>query len=960
MKHIFKFFSKMAICMALVCPVAVSCYDDSALRQEIEDIKNQLMDLEEKMNAEIKALNELINGSVLVTEVSTDENNLTTIKFSDGTTIQLYDKGNLKSNVTYITTAGVDYWAYIDETGKRKFFLNENGERIPVASETPEVITIDGDTYIVIGGVQYPLSGNSVFSDYELVKNELTDEVYAVTFTFGEDMSFTVAVDGAASFLFVQNEGWSQVAISDYFVPAGLTSSVQYQAYGVVDFIVQAPDGWKWAKYEDPFMGNGFNITAPAAELIESGAAAGKGDFKVMAVLEGGKAMMATLEVTTAPFKVFSGSFGKANIKKNNGLQKYVYGLCEESQFDEDAVYAKALEVIDMYDYPAGYGVEFYDLVDYPLADIAQTSVTPGAKYVLWALPAFYDMVEETYFMKEGTFVKEIVRNVELTMEIVNEFARDAIIDIEIKGVESYYFGVTPKEVYFAEDVANLLNYGYYTPVDELEYNGSVFELAGEISSPATEYVAWLAVAEEGKTYAAKDLAVCEFETRELTPGSAVKVVAEVEASAFDIEASLTAEGGEMIYYTFLASAAAAKYEDDAARAAYLFEKGVYAPVGMDVVARASDFISNMKPKMNLVLFALATDSEGKYSEVLVQVCSTTELQYNDIVITVENILNSPEQMELKISATGGEVVEYLYWLGMTSDNFWKSPNVLGGKLSSAQEYMYLNSTKSTFANIAEKYPIVDGVITMTDHMAGFQYVLVIMAKDASGMYSKATELKFTPYSVNIGDVVLKNDPKWEEAEPEIEWIVDRFTPQIGMMPGAYGFNITLPVNYTAYVLTGTDAYFVIGDEAAEPLSVEEKILAVIEFTDDARDSERVVDVDLYNEKGYPYGHEFYHYEHGDPMFGSAVLWANREAHENVCDCVEKDVEKDYHGIPYIQKHVLTFNTGEPVEFAQYQAIGSKTEVVDRVYVVLQDLDGNCYQAYEWDVPVEYFANAGN
>ena len=54
--------------------------------------------------------------------------------------------------------------------------------------------------------------------------------------------------------------------------------------------------------------------------------------------------------------------------------------------------------------------------------------------------------------------------------------------------------------------------------------------------------------------------------------------------------------------------------------------------------------------------------------------------------------------------------------------------------------------------------------------------------------------------------------------------------------------------------------------------------------------------------------------------------------------------------------HVLLFNDGNPIEFRQPSAIGSTEEVVDKVYIVLQDLEGTCYETYVYDVPVEYFA----
>ncbi len=947
----------MVLCAAVVCPMTMSCethepYDDSELRNQIDMLINKMYELENKMNTEIDALKALLNGKLLISDISTNtQTGVTTVTLSNGKELQLLPKTDLKSFVTYITSGGIDYWAYVDDAGAKQYFLNEKGEAIPVVSEMPEVITRDEEIFLVIGGQEYPLSGNSVFSDYELIKDELTGDVYAVTFTFGEGMSFTVTVDGAAGFMFVRNDAWSQVAISEQYIPEGMTSQVQYQAYGVVDYVLQIPDGWRVKAYEDPYLGTGFTVTAPATEHIASGIAAGEGELKVIAVLQGGKATVAKLDLTTKAFKEFGVSYGKATIKVNNGLYKYAYGVCAASSFDKDAIFAKAVENLNVYDYPAGYGMTFYDLVDEPLSNVMQADLVPGNSYVFWALPAIYDDKTDSYCLKENTFVTETFNYTTVKLDVVNQSIRDAKIDIEVSGAEGYYFGISPKDQFFAEDLIHYLNIpDYYTPKTEMIYSGSVFELAGVASEAGTEYVAWIVVAEEGKTYTAADLVTCEFATEDLQPGSTVKVTAEVTETAMDVVAHLAAAGGEKIYYSFIPASDASRYADDAARAAYLFEKGMYASAeGVD--AKASDFIQKLKPETSVVLFALATDNGGKYSEVLVRECATTPLQYNDIKVAVEVDVNTPEEVKLKVSAAGGNVVEYLYWIGKTSDNTWKSTNYLGGNAESAQKYMYLNATASRFTDIANKYPVEEGMITISDHTPGFEYVIVIMAKDASGLYSKAVELKFVAHSVNIGKIVMKTDSNYSKAEPTVTWLKEYFRPAFAMMNGSYAFDVVIPEGFTAYVLAGTDNYLTDGDESAT-LTAEEKILKIISLVDKGRDAERDLD---------GLGSQHYHFEHGDPGNGNAVIWANGDFHNRKCDCGGNHEEegKRYGEMTTIY-HRIHLNDGTPIRFSQPYAIGNPNEVVDRVFIVCQDLDENCYEAFEIDVPCELFASAQN
>lgn len=964
-----KSVSRSAAILTLAVSSAVSCADYTTdienlrdeLKGELELVINKLYELEQKMNSEIQALKDMLAGKILITSVSTDADGVTTVKLSNGGSLELLPEKDLKSFVTYITLSdGIDYWAYIDENGKKQLFLDEDGEAVPVLAEIPEVVVKDGETWIVVGGVEYPLAGNSVFSDYELIKDELTGEVYAVTFTFGEDMSFTVAVDGASGFFFVKPSGWSTVAITDYYVANGLTERVQIDARGVVDYVLQIPDGWRVKEYEDIYMGaKYFDITAPSKELVESGVAAGEGDLKVVAVLEGGKATVAKLYLSTDPFKEFSVSLGKADVKMYNGLQKFVYGVCEASAYDEESIFAVAEGLLEAYEYPAGYGVSDFDLEGVSLSEVAGKDLTAGNRYIFWAIPALYDSSDDEpgYYLKEGTFVYDLVTYSSVKFVVGRESNRDAHLAMELKGVDSYYTALLYKEDFLIEDVVNNLNNpDYYTArTTPKTYDGSIFEFAGMEGEESTEYVAWIAVAEDGKTYTAADVIVCEFATLDLVPGSPVKVeTGTVEKSASDIQIPVTASGAEKIYYTYVTTAVAKTLPTEKSKVDYLFKNGVIVE-GESVRTKASAVISLM-PATSYVFMAIATDPEGKYSEVVIVDCNTTSIKFNDINVVLSLDKNDPGNVVVGVSAEGA--VDYLYWIGRTADNMWKSANYLGGSAAKAQNYMYVNADHERFASVMQTYPVVDGKITMTDLVAGVNYVIVLMAKDKDGGYSKAADLKFTPRDVALGNIIMSSDPKWEAARPTIEWIPSKFEPSTGMMSGRYGYYVTIPEGFTGYVLAGTDDYLTEGDSQLK-LNAEDKILKIISYADKHKDSDYIVDYDLWGEKGWPYGSEFYSFEHGDPLFGNVVIWASKEFHDSVCDCGYPYVAKRlYNNVEVDVNFVLHVNDGKPVEMRQPYAVGSKTKVVDRVFVVCQDLEGNCYEAFEFDVPVEYFKNA--
>ena len=94
------------------------------------------------------------------------------------------------------------------------------------------------------------------------------------------------------------------------------------------------------------------------------------------------------------------------------------------------------------------------------------------------------------------------------------------------------------------------------------------------------------------------------------------------------------------------------------------------------------------------------------------------------------------------------------------------------------------------------------------------------------------------------------------------------------------------------------------------------------------------------------------------------MIWASEEFHDKMCDCKENLKNERTFGsgenaYTVTINQVRNINDGKPVDVRQPQAIGSTSEVIDRVYVVCQDLEGNCYEPFVFDVDPQLFANAG-
>lgn len=951
----------MLLAVVLVFPMMVSCMDEiNALKDKVTEIENRLNQLELRLNEELAALEDLINGKVTIRQARRNDDGSYGIELSSGVNFTVYPKTEqLKSVVTYVTLGGVNYWAYYDENGTPQLLLNENDERVPVAVATPEVVTRDEEMFLVIGSKEYPLSsGDTVFSDYEVHTDALTGEVQAVTFTFGEGMTFTITVDGYQGLTFVVQRIWDYIPVYDYFVAYGTTEKVTVKKPGVVEYVLQIPDGWRVKEVVDEFMGESyFSITAPTQEAVKAGAAS-EGELKVLSVLEGGKASVSKLYVSAEAFSEVSVKEGNAVTKMYTGLQKFVYGVCLADDYDEAALLEVAGELLYSYDYPAGYGVSDFDL-NTPLAEICGQELIPGETYVFWAVPALYYSTNDDagYYVKEGTFAYADFTYVDVTFEVADPTFRDATVTLDAKGVSSYYGGIVNMSDYAKDDIVQYLNYGVYDPIPYTEaYEGPAFgfgvvEAESEMNTP---YLVWFAVAEEGKTYTADDIMFREFTTSGLQAGSEVVVTAgQAELTSSAVSVPLTAEGAGMIFYSYVKYSNAGRYPDDAAKTAYVLANGTC------ITGNAGTAVVEQLDQLETVyLYAVAVDNDGKYGSVYVGEFTTLESSFNDINVKLEVIRNNPYDVAISVAAEGGEAVDYIYWIGKSTDNFWKSSSNLGGTKEKAQDFISANPTNAKLATAMRKYPCTDGVITMTDLAIGVEYVAVVMAKDSEGKYSEATVHVFTTRAVNLGEVIYSSNPVWASYAPTVDWLEEKCYPSVAMMSGSYAFKISIPEGLIAYVLCGTEAYLNGGDPE-KYVPVEDKIIQIMEYADKKYDAAIVVDEEAWVNQGYPYGHEFYSYAHGFPAHGYGVIWPSKERHQADCENNEQDTyQMAVNGITVDFTSVIYYSTDGPVEFRAPDAITK--DDIDKVYVVYKDAAGNYFEPHVIDVPDELFTTGGS
>ena len=364
-----KFFTtlKSVVATAVIASMtlAASCsYDDSAIKdnlnkvqQEVDKVEKDLAALtdrvaalEDQLAQEVEALESLINGKTVVTNVEV-ANGVTTVTLSDGTTFNVYPEcGVVDTDTnTYLSIAednGVLYWAVYEKGEFKEWFLVD-GEKVavydgndqdddvcddpyqpeePIApmfrvnTETMKIeVSIDGGDNWVDSGLEASAAGAQLFTG---VKDNGDG---TVTFTLGDDSEFTVVKAELIEF----NSARAQV-----YVKAGEVKDVFFTINdAVVDInVMNQPLGWKaevaLAPVDEEDENNAevlaaggteyvLKVSAPSNDFVKSGYAEKHGIISVHFNTAAGACKVAKLAVDLAEITLDVDKAGNITIENS-------------------------------------------------------------------------------------------------------------------------------------------------------------------------------------------------------------------------------------------------------------------------------------------------------------------------------------------------------------------------------------------------------------------------------------------------------------------------------------------------------------------------------------------------------------------------------------------------------------------------------------------------------------------
>lgn len=1019
---------KAAICSIFIIPMFTSCYDDKLLWDKVNEIDNRLDSLENTLNDQLSALNSLINGKTTISNCDKNADGSYDIELSNGVRFTVLAEGSKYSALVSVKVVdGVKYWATYDANGNLVVLTDPSGNPIPVVKEdyrtSVEVVVEEGIYYLVIDGKKYMTGYDTselvqVFSSCTPHK-DAAGNVYAMTFTFGEGVTVTVAVDGYNGVIFrLPNAAGASQVVSEFYISYGEEQPILLTTTGVLDYVMQVPDGWRIKERTDETAGETYlDITAPSKATVEAGAAVAEGDLKVVAVVEGGKAAITKLSLSADPFKVFNITSIKAEVEPYNGVQKYVYGVCIADDYDESTLINEVTEALKTTgDLPAGINIS-ETAINTSLNEIYGAEMDIENAYIFWAIPALYSETDG-YFVREGMFQTHRIAPIKVDISEPVASLFDAEITISIDGTELMYAGTALKSDDLFENIVYQINNGIIEPVAAEVYEGPASGFPTEDSNkgvefmPATSYVTWVVPVEEEKTeYTANDIIFQEFQTKSVTSGGSLEVtLGEAVTDRTNISIPVSSEGAELIYYAYLSNTDGDRYsslENDDKAELILEHETCVAVRGSEADAS----IERVKPNTTMWLYVMAVDKDGKYGVVNTMSAKTAVMEYNSLSLTVDALELASTKASFKIGVSGGTATDFIYWVGKLTDPFWANTAYLGGNRNSAQQYMacypddeHIKKAMSKHGDVAE-----DGTLNLEDLNMSTQYVLMVLAKDESGLYSKGGYKLFTTLAADLGTIVREGSEQWNtvKAQVEIDWIEESFHKGINTnMPSAFSFDFKCPKDFTAFLVCSSESYY--NDEELF-ITVEDKMIDIEKYASRKYDlpivtydenGEMLLQPDWTNDNGEVMGGFLMNicdfYIHGVPSRGFVTYFAEGTHGQDNCTAWEGDAcanykravekiqgyctleywmnwfkeQKNMTNETYIRQNAQAYldahkphyegdtpfffdNDGSALRITNGNAIGVNDagEVLDDIVIVFKDKDGNYYEPMFFDVP---------
>ncbi len=733
--------SVVAAALVVSMTLAVSCsYDDTAVKNDIKNLKGDLAKLTERVvalenaaKAEAPTLEELLGNNLVIVEVTTNENGEKVLKLSNGESITIFNAVECDHECTPCDCDTLQY---------------------RVVEGVLEV-SADGETWVAVNGV----AANQVVVD--VVINE--DGSATIKLANGEE--FTVGVAELIEF---------EATRSQVYVKAGETKEITFAINDAVEDInvMNQPLGWKATVNAATRAAGGQDyvlaVTAPKSELLASGIAEKEGEVLVHFNTAAGACKVLKLAVNLAEITVemdrtghmfitntlvdsynqFTGwgyefvqefnnyyiavmnlddytedlnsiwnsNWGEFEVPCVSSWVNNIFANANDRNSYEDLMYVEGVNEVSVFDVTVEeliaaidwYGTLVYENNSFMVVVMPTDAENQGMPILEQAIAVpFKQLNVDVQVAKEECY--NVYFNATLRGAQCYNLYPASLAEINSMIEMEYYDSV---EDFFAVALEDYLanpawgSFGMKVEADVKEENISLVELCGYTMDyepyitilPNTEYVLAIFAEEEGRTeYTVEDIKFVYYSTSALTPAA---VPAEYNVAYNEEDHGYTRialdvtvpQNTVRAYYKF--------YDQEQLEEDVLVDELVndgYEKTAEDFPAPDNTFYASTETEVagqQKHFYALIVTAEGEYT-LAYEVVNSVEAVVNEATVAIESVVFTPENATITLSGLEGlDVADIRYYIATTNGNsyYLRSEEELQN-IAYGDDYLYKSSS---------------------------------------------------------------------------------------------------------------------------------------------------------------------------------------------------------------------------------------------------------------------------
>lgn len=779
--------SVVAAALVVSMTLAVSCsYDDTAVKNDIKNLKGDLAKLTERVvaledaaKAQAPTLEELLGNKLVIVEVTTNENGEKVLKLSNGESITIFNAVECDHECTPCDCDTLQY---------------------RVVEGVLEV-SADGENWVAVNGV----AANQVVVD--VVINE--DGSATIKLATGEE--FTVGVAELIEF---------EATRTQVYVKAGETKEIAFAINDAVEDIniMNQPLGWKASVNAATRAAGGqdfvLNVTAPSKELLASGIAEKEGEVLVHFNTAAGACKVMNVTVNLAELSIAVDKAGNVTITSsvldyyegydNLTWEPYEYenfitwyiGVLPIQSFNgtitEDVMSDSVLGTygwmfgVDEMPYVEGeYELQVVETsLQWMFEEINYETMSTTESYVVYLVP-FADGGRTPVF-EDAVYAP--FKQLNVAVEEVEAYYNDVLLNVTFAGAEKYHITAVAEsdlewydgaiENYIQENIMMYFAYDYiqFANTIEEDFFGKEISLRGLIDYGTepwysvlpneTYYLVVLPIEDSSVAYTdyvLEDFRYYEFATTDIVEAAepiahtATFVDEESSALGISVQVSYDADVVDYAYYKWYAQEQFDITKEDLLK-------------GNEVNLDYPAYESCSAPGEQKVLVVLLVNKNGEYT-IAQHTFHSKEVVYSDAEISFESV--TFEDGYINVTIAGAENVDFFRYYVNTVDVANTSEEFLAPlayKTISGGKTAYTNPFSQAYASDWSRYSegktyfialvavFKDGTVSQT--ITGeFEYVavpveVVSLTATLGGTTTGDQNFYSLAYNLSNGDVV--------------------------------------------------------------------------------------------------------------------------------------------------------------------------------------------------------------